>query len=74
MADIEVKKHQIVRVKVKKQEATSEMRISVLLKNGNEVTYPSVWIASDTQLYLNGKGIKKKQLNILEKTMYSIIL
>lgn len=64
VADIEVKKHQIVRVKVKKQEATSEMRISVLLKNGNEVTYPSVWIASDTQLYLNGKGIKKKQLNI----------
>ena len=64
VADIEVKKHQIVRVKVKKQQAPKEEKISVLLKNGDDICYKSVWISSDKNLYINGKKTKKKKLNI----------
>lgn len=66
VADIEVKKHQIVRVKVKKQQAAKEEKISVLLKNGDDICYKSVWISSDKNLYINGKKTKRKQLNISE--------
>lgn len=63
-ADIEVKKHQIVRVKVNKQKTSDGMLMRVLLKNGDSIFHKSLFVSADSNIYINGKKLSKKRMSI----------
>lgn len=66
-ADIEVKNHKIVCVKIKKEKIhlkEESKTIGVVLKNGNSIYYDDVYIRSDGELKNNGKKIGKKEIDV----------